>query len=207
MSVPHVVVLRVSGEPLAVIGEAEARWWNQARDQYLAQTRFTEVTDLADLDRLLIQELMIFRWSDHLARGLDYEGFPIDEDKIRKNLRDYSEQISRLKDNMGLTKKVRDQAANEGDFSQWIANLKARARQFGVHREEQVQKALVLMNELSSIVTTYDRCDAEERAKLGFETEGEIMAWVRSTMLPEFKDIDAKFRAGTQKYWHMGGAA
>lgn len=195
------VVKTVSGEDLFVQTEAEARWYNSSRDSYLEQTRFSETTDLRDLDRLLIMELMVFRMGHQLAAGEGYNGFDFDETLYRRNIREYSEQINKTKASMGLTKAVRDEAANAGDLSTYISNLKARAKLFGIHRENQLTKALVLMNELSSIVGAFDRSDKDERERLGFESETEILNWVRETMLPEFKAIDDHFRENAQRYW------
>lgn len=191
----------VSGETLKVLSDAEQRWFTGSRDEYMSQTKFSETTDLRDLDRLLVMELMVFRLSQFLAAGSDYDGFEIDETLLRRNVREYSEQINRTKDAMGLTKKARDEAAADGDFTTWLSNLRVRAKEFGVHREHQLTKALVLMNELSSIVGAYDRSDDEERHKLGFVTTGDIVDWVRNRMLPEYREIDEHFRSNHQKYW------
>lgn len=197
----HTVNL-VSGESLTVLTDVEARWFTQSRDTYMSQTKFTETTDLRDLDRLLIMELMIFRLSQHLAQGKDYFGFDIEDDALlRRNIREYSEQITRLKSSMGLTKSARDEASASGDFNTWLINVKIAAKEFGVHREGQLTKALVLMNELSAIIGAYDRSDTEERQKLGFENDTEIVEWCRDTMLPEFRAIDEYFRTHSQKFW------
>lgn len=194
-------VTLVSGETLRVLTPAEQRWFNSNRDSYLSETRFSDNTDLRDLDRLLSMELQIFRLTQHLSAGADYDGYEIDDTLLRRNIREYSEQINRTKDAMGLTKKSRDEAAAEGDFTTWLSNLKVRAKTFGVHRETQLTRALVLMEELSSIVGAYDRSDEEERHKLGFTSAEEIITWVRNRMLPEYRELDAHFRANDQKYW------
>ena len=191
----------VSGEVVRVLGDVEARWFNSTRDQYLEQLHFSETTDLRDLDRLLVLELMIFRWTQQLAAGQDYIGLDIDEEKIRKNIKEYSDAVTKIKESMGLTKKARDDAANSGDFATWLAELKMRARAFGIHREKQLNKALVLINELMSIIAAYDRSDAEERGKLGFENEAEIVEWIRTTLTPEYEAVDAHFRKHDQSYW------
>lgn len=201
MSDENLQVQSVSGEPFKVLSAAEVRWFNDSRDSYLKQTKFTETTDLRDLDRLLVQELLVFRLSQFLSGGVDYEGFEVDETLLRRNVREYSEQITRLKESMGLTKRARDDALAGGDLNAYIANLQQRAQIFGVHRENQLKRALVLMNELSSIVGSFDRSDNEERHRLGFEDEKEIVGWIRTTMLPEFKQIDEHFRANEQRYW------
>jgi hypothetical protein len=57
------------------------------------------------------------------------------------------------------------------------------------------------MNELSAIVGAYDRSDPEERRKLGFETETDVLDWIRETMIPEFVALDTYFRANKQRMW------
>ena len=194
-------VTQISGEDLTVLSSSEARWFTSSRDDYLSQTKFTETTDLRDLDRLLGLELTVFRMTQWLSAGHDYDGFDIDDVLLRRNLREYSEQISRLKSSMSLTKAARNEAANAGDLAGWITNLKARAKIFGIHREKQLTKALVLMNELSAIIGAFDRSDAEERHRLGFEDDTEIVDWVRTRMLPEYREIDEYFRDHEQRYW------
>ncbi len=192
----------VSGEDLTVRTGAEVRWFNASRDSYLTQTKFTETTDLRDLDRLLSMELQVFRMTQWLGTGADYDGFEIENEALlRRNIREYSEQINKTKSSMGLNKAARDEASHAGDLSSYITDLKARAKIFGIHREQQAKKALVLMNELSAIVGAFDRSDSEERAKLGFDNETEILSWIRDTMLPEYKAIDAHFRENEQRYW------
>jgi hypothetical protein len=197
----RVEVSMVSGEVVRVLGDVEARWFNATRDSYLEQLHFTETTDLRDLDRLLVLELMVFRWTQQLAAGQDYIGMEIDEEKIRKNIKEYSEAVTKIKESMGLNKKARDDAANSGDFATWLADLKTRAKAFGIHREHQLSKALVLINECLSIVTAFDRADEEERHKLGFETEKDIVDWIRSTMALEYRAVDEHFRDTDQRYW------
>lgn len=199
--ITRVDVTMVSGESLQVQGDVEARWFNATRDQYLSELHFTETTDLRDLDRLMVLELMVFRWTQQLAAGRDYSGYEIDEDQLRKNIREYSDAVTKIKDSMGLTKKARDDAANTGDFATWLADLKMRAKAFGINREKQLSKALVLMNELFSIVNAYDRSDDEERHKLGFESDAEILKWIREVMQPEYKAVDEHFRDSDQRYW------
>jgi hypothetical protein len=195
-------VTLVSGEQMSVMSLAEARWFNQSRDTYLAQTRFSETTDLRDLDRLLSMELQVFRMSQWLSAGHDYDNFDIEEPALlRRNIREYSEQITRVKSSMGLTKSARDEAANSGDVSTYLTNLKARAKLFGIHRQTQLTRALTLMNELSAIVGGFDRADGEERQKLGFDNEAEIVDWIRTRMLPEYRELDEHFRANSQRYW------
>jgi hypothetical protein len=194
-------VILVSGKPATVQTDIEAEWFEETRDAYKHDLKFTEKTDLVDLDRLLILELMVFRWTQHLAAGVDYDGDMVNEEQLRKNIKEYSDQINKVKDSMGLNKKTRDAAAAEGNFAGWISDLKARAKIFGIHREKQLQKSLTLCKELFYITETFNRADAEERRKYGFETEADIVAWITNNMKPEFDALDEYFREHEQRYW------
>ena len=197
----HVAVHLVSGKVVTVQTALEAEWFEETRDAYMTELKFTEKTDLIDLDRMLMLELMVFRWTQHLAAGQDYDGDMVNEKQLTADLKLYSDQLNKVKESMGLAKKARDQAENEGNFSAWLSDLKSRAKIFGIHREKQLTKALALMQELSTVVGAFDRADEEERRKLGFEDEKEIVAWVRETMLPEFHALDEYFRTHEQRYW------
>lgn len=199
---PNLIVELNSGARASVMTLEEAEWFNRSCSQYLTETRFTENTDLQDLDRLLGLELLLFRWTKWQMSGVDYDTNLVNDAELRRNIKDQSEAINKLKEQMGLSKKSRDSKASSVE-DRW-ANLMARAKEFGVHRENQLTVALRLMNELSAIVGSYDRADAEERRKLGFETPEEILAWVRDVMLPEYIEVDKHFRDNVQRYWKQG---
>lgn len=194
-------VAQVSGKILQVMTNAEAEWFEETRDAYIHELMFTEKTDLIDLDRLLILELMIFRWSQHLAAGTDYDGDMVNEKQLTADIKAYSDQLNKIKDSMGLTKKARDDIANADNFAQKYADLKSRAKMFGIHRETQLTKTLTLGMELSTVVGAFMRADDEERRKLGFEDHKEIVEWIRDTWLPEFHAVDEYFRTHSQRYW------
>jgi hypothetical protein len=198
-------VTLVSGETLRVQTDVEARWFGRAKNEYLAQAKFEDRTDLQDLDRLLCLELMQFRWNMHLAAGVDYEGNLSEDESLRRNLKDQSAAITQLKESMGLTKKARNALLDAGNVAANWAALKRRAKEFGHFREEQLRAALVLMNELSAIVGGFKRADAEERKKLGFESADQIVDWVESDMLPRFHAVDEHFRLTKQRLWQQEG--
>jgi len=189
----------VSGGAAEVLTQAEVDWFNSARTRYMAQARFTDHTDLADLDRLLGMELLLYRWNQWVMSGSDYDNRRIDDMELAKKIREASTAISALKDNMGLSKKSRDAGASS--VSEKWADLLRRARAFGYAREEQTRAALLLMNELSAIVESYHRSDDEERRKLGFPDEHSIVEWVRTNALPRFREVDAHFRANVVSTW------
>lgn len=190
-----------SGEQLPVMTDVEQRWFTDTKKKYLTENKFTETTDLQDLDRLLGLELMMFRWTQHLSAGVDYQRNLIDEEMVRKQVKEQSDAITKLKTSLGLDKKTRDQALADGNFHNWFMDVKRRARVFGVHRENQLNVALGLMKELSGHLGAFDRSDEEERKKIGFESEKDLIAWVREEMLPKFEEVDAHFIENEQKLW------
>lgn len=189
-----------SGSTIKVHAD-EADWFNATRDEYLTQAKFTERTDLQDLDRLLALELAVYRSTQHMASGLDYEGLLVDEAKLQRDIKLMSDQITKVKASMGLSKAARDAAANEGSLAQYLADLKVRAKAFGVHREEQLGLALALLKEIFAHSGAWLRSDAEERQKLGFEHAEDVLKWIMDDARERFEAHDAHFRENEQRYW------
>lgn len=192
-----------SGSTIEVQGDGERNFWRNQKKKYEDEHKFTAATDLLDLDRLLFLELLIYRATQWLSSGKNYYGevlTPGEESDCRKVIRENSPLISTVKNDLGLTKSQRDREQYES-VGAYINQLKARAREHGVKREKELTKAICLIKELFSIVGTFDRSDAVEREKTGFETEADVLDWVRKSMKPEFDQIDAYFRTHHQKFW------
>lgn len=200
---PTLVKVRtVAGHDIEVQGNDEAKYYRAQMRKYQDENKFSAVTDLADLDRLLFFELMVYRWTGWLSSGKDYDGYlaPSQEDQLRKNLKETAPLISAIKNDLGLTKSQRDKEQFES-VGQYLVDLKARAKEHGVRREKQLTTAICLVKELFSLVGTFDRSNDLERSKIGLETEADIIAWVRDHMKPEFDKVDAHFRQSSQKFW------
>jgi hypothetical protein len=189
-----------SGSQIMVLGQMEAEFYNKSAKHYRDENEFTNASDVLDLDRLLFYELQVFRMGYWLARGTDYDGMDISPVELRRNLKEVSDQLSRVKNDLGLTKAAREKAQAES-VGAYLMELKQRAKEFGVHREKQLGKGLELCKQLFSIVAAFDRADAVEREKLGFRDSDEVLAWIRDTMKPEFDEVDDHFRTHQQKYW------
>lgn len=195
-------VRMVSGKTTHVMTAAEQEWWNESRDAYMAQTKFTEVTDMRDMDRLLAMELMVFRWTQWMSAGLDYDGDMIVSEKdLQLQLKGYSDQITKIKASMVLSKDARDAAANEGNFARWFSDLKARARIFGIHREEQLQVALTLFNELAATVRVFLAADEEERGRTGLRTSDDVLRYINDDIIPRYVALDQYFQEHEQRLW------
>jgi hypothetical protein len=79
--------------------------------------------------------------------------------------------------------------------------VKRRAKLFGLHRETQLSVALALQNEIAATVGAFDRSDLEERRKLGFETEKDIVGWLREYVIPKYAELDRHFTQNEQRLW------
>jgi len=192
-----------SGQTINVLGPGEEAFYTAHATLYQRQNAFTDASDLQDLDRLIFLEMLAYRSSAWLAQGMDYDGMDLSDSQkatCQRTLKETNELISKVKNDLGLTRAAREKAQYE-NVGTYVTELKQRAREFGIHRETQVGKMLALGKQLFSIVGAFERSDEQERKKIGFATEAEVMAWVREVMQPEFDRLDEHFIAHHQKYW------
>lgn len=168
--------------------------------RYMEDNHFSNVADLQDVDRMLLMELMCFRWGVWLSRGTDYQSNFVDLDAIEKSLKNHSAEVRQIKAALDITKRARDRAKGEDSVPAYIANLLARAKEFGVFREQQSAKAIELFMELRAMVTLYLNCDQTEREEMHVEAE-DVLEWIVSTAVPEFEAIDLHFRTTQQRFW------
>jgi len=196
-------VTTVTGHELEVQSEKEQKYYNEARDRYLAENVFTAASDLRGLERLLLMEVQMFRWQWQLAAGVDYN---LDfltaqqESALQKALKESAPMISQLQNDLGLTKAQRDNNSHES-VQGYLANLKTAAKAFGVMREKQLGRAIELTKELFNVAGAYKRANESERKKLGFESAEDVIDWVLEVMKPQFDEVDAYFREHEQKFF------
>lgn len=200
--VQPVKVITPSGQTLEVLGPGEAAFYVGQAKRYQDENAFRNTSDLLDLDRLVFYELRIFRMSLWLGSGVDYDGGPVDTRACQVILKETSGLASSVKNDLGLTKSVRDKSTQQ-DVADYLENLRIRAAEFGVLREKQSAKSIELIKQLFAIVAAFDRSDEVERGKLGFKDSEAVLDWVRTMMKPEFDALDAHFRSkpGGQRYW------
>jgi hypothetical protein len=193
-------VVGASGAVFEVIDEAERQYWNKARTKYLEQFRFDNISDLQDIDKVLVGETLAFRWGSWLVREADYDGRSIEEmaDKVKKQKNELDRETRILKENMGLNRAHR-QDSEQQSTADYLQNLLRRGKEFGVHRDSQITKAIDLLHELFTQVGLWERSDEEEQAHLKVSAE-EILRWCVEVAKPEFEEIDAAFRKN-QKLW------
>lgn len=187
-----------SGSVINLQNEGEAEWYqNQAR-RYLEDNRFTNISDIEELSRLLTCEIMIYRWSMWITQGFDYMLARVNEVELKNSIREYSTEVRQIKQALGIDRATREKDKGEtlGDY---IQTLLKRAKEHGVHRNEQYSKAVTYIWALVSQVRTYDRCDEQERRELDLSPE-KMIDWFRETVIPEWEQLNEDYRK-EQQIW------
>lgn len=192
-----------SGTPFPVLNEAEAEHLKRRVAEYLDQFQFNNVSDIAVLDAIVTNELIMFRDATWASRRQDYNGKPIDaatEAKLRQSVKELSAECRQLRKNVGIDKVARDRARGEGSIHQRWQNVCDRAERFGIHRNEQSAKAIELAMQGISLIDYFKNCTPDERDLLHMN-EADIIEWFDTVFRPEFLALDEYFREHEQKLW------
>jgi len=187
-----------SGSGLNLQTTEEADWYESRRDRYMSDNVFPNVSDLQDLDRLLMLEVLSYRWGLWMAQGFDYQGSRVEEKQLKDNIKEYSQELRAVKSALGIDKATRDKDKGES-LSDFTDTLLKRAKEFGYHRNEQYEIVVTKMYELRSMVMTWDRCDEEERRLLDL-SEKSIIEWIRDKVIKDFDEHADAFRKN-QAIW------
>ena len=199
MDLGDIEVVAPGGGKFTVMTQDEADYFNDIANRYQFQNKFTNVSDLQDLGRILVMETMIWRWGLWLSQERDYTGNLIEIEEVKKSLMDYSRELRLLKKALGIDKMSRDK--DKGDtVAAYIDELRRRAKEFGIMREEQGEKLITLGNELISLWTLHDNCTPDEQKENQVEMK-DLLEWVRQVFIPEFTAIDDYFKEHAQRYW------
>lgn len=188
-----------SGGTFTVLTQEEVHYFNDRAQRYVTDNHFVNVSDQQDVDRMLIMELMCWRYALWLSQERDYWGQGVDLDALKKAVAEYSKELRLLKKSLGIDKAQREKEKGES-VADYLENLRVRAKEFGVMREQQLTKALTLFKELQALMTFHDNCDEIERREQDMEAE-DVLDWIRTVALPEFDAIDDHFTKNSQRYW------
>lgn len=189
-----------SGVAQPVLNHDEAEYLTERVARYHEDNALTNISDLQDLDRMLVMELLAHRWGIWVAKRSDYDGRPIDEAFYQRQINAYSTELRQLKKLLGLDKPARDRTKGEGSVQHYWEQLGARARAFGVLRVNQLDRALELTNQLIGLVTFHMNSTEAEREEFHV-TADDIVQWIDSVYRPEYQEIDSHFRTHEQTFW------
>lgn len=196
-------VSTLDNQSLDLQSQSEVDYYLRAQSKYVADNSFTVASDERALDRLVLMETLMFRWQSQLASGLDYQKQPLsyaETEGLRKNLKEGAITISNAHQELGLNKLQREKDKVES-VQAYINNLLTRAKERGVHREEQVDLIINLFMEYSAHCGAFSRADEYERGRLGFPDAQSLVNWWIEKGIPRYKAHDDAWRAGSQRYW------
>lgn len=199
-------VTSVTGQKIQLLHRSEKDYYETAKAKYLSEYTFTQANDMRMVDRLLNLEVQCQRYQWYTLAGIDYDANLLtsrEEAEYRKAIKEISAQVTELQKELGVTKAEREKATQVDSAGTYITGLLQRAKEFGLMREQQLDKALELVNELFAMAGAYKRSNENERRKLGIENGDVIVDWVCDYMQPAYDEIDQYFRnrEGGQRYW------
>lgn len=178
----------------------EVDYLQERVERYGLDNHFTNISDLQDLDRMLMMELCCYRWGRWISSERNYWGDPVEVNELQKAFKEHSNELRQLKRLLGIDKVARDKQRGDDSVAAYIENLRVRAKEFGIMREKQLDKALELFHQLEALLTLHDNCDEIERRDMHL-TRDDVLDWIRTIAIPEFQHIDAYFREHQQKFW------
>jgi len=194
-------VVAPSGAIFPVLNEDEKDYFEDVAARYTSDNHFSNITDLQDLDRIIHMELMCYRWNSWISKEMDYNGEVIDQEKTLRAVTDLSKEIRLIKKQLGIDKSSREKDKGES-VAKYIDDLRIRAKEFGVKRNEEAVTAITLFKQLESLMVLSLNCTPEERREnrdIKAEME-DIFDWLATVAIPEMNAIDTKFREN-QKLW------
>lgn len=182
------------------VHKLEVDYVQERVELYMSQNIFVVISDIQDVDRLLILELMVHRWSHWLSVSEDYWGDAIDSNETQKQVKEWSVECRQLKKQLGLDKVTRDKQKGDDSVAAYLMELGRRAKEFGVMRETQLDKALELFNQLRALVTLHQNTDEIEQREQHV-TMADVFEWLVEIAIPEYVAIDDHFRKHAQQMW------
>lgn len=185
-----------------VLTPSEVEYVTDRVRQYTETYRWDNVSDVQDVDRIIVMELLVYRWGLWISRTRDYFNDDVDEAALRKSIKEYSGELRLVKAHLGMDKGTRDKDSSENSIPVYLANLRKHAMELGIMREEQASKAIELAQTLIALWQLYVNCDDKERREQKCDAI-DIMDWIGTVFKPQFQAIDEHFRnrPDGQKYW------
>lgn len=189
-----------SGATWYVLTQDESDYLVDRVHRYLTDNRFTNVSDVQDIDRMVMFELLVHRWTLWLSKGVDYYNDEVNSRELADRVNAYSTEIRQLKKGLGVDKVARDRARGDDSVVAYLEQLKVRAGEFGIMRNEQFSKVIELFHQLKALIIYNANTDELEKREQHI-TDEDLLDWIKNVAIPEFDAIDATFRDEKQKLW------
>lgn len=175
------------------VHQKEEGYFNKVVSRYMTDNAYTNISDLQDLDRVVIGEVLIWRWGHWIMSNVNYWNDPVDELTLQKQIKDISQEIRQVKASLGMDKVSRDKAKGTDSVNAYLSNLRRRALLFKHKRNEEFDKALETYHELRAKLTLSDNSTPDEQKEFKC-TRDDIWKWLLEEAFPAFDEIDRKFR-------------
>jgi hypothetical protein len=188
-----------SGATYYVITNEEHDYLVDRISRYLNDNHFVNVSDVQDIDKMIVFELLIHRWSSWMSRGRDYFDEDINVKQYSDMAKEYSVEVRQLKKALGVDKNSRDRTRGDDSIASLWANLQRRAAEFGYKRNEELVQTITSFQRLKAMVTFHDNCDALERKENACEIE-DVLEVLRDE-IKKFDAIDENFKFQQQTLW------
>ena len=188
-----------SGGTYHVLTNTEKKFFEDKVKRYADEFHFTNVSDLSEVDRIVVGELIHHRWSIWVSKGRDYFDEEVSTTTFSRNMNDISHEVRQLKKNLGMDKVTRDKVSGDDSVPAYWDNLLKRAKEFGYMRNEQAVQAITSMMRIDALVTLYHNTDEQEKRE--FHAEWDDILKLISEELEKFHQIDTDFRQNVQRYW------
>lgn len=192
-------VMLPSGAAFYVLTQDEADYLAERVTRYLSDNHFVNVSDFQDIDKMVVFELFVHRWSLWLSKGRDYYDEEINSKQLADTVNAYSTELRQLKKNLGMDKPARDRQRGDDSVAAYLDALPQRALEFGYMRNEQCAKIQEAFMRLSAMLTFHDNCTELERAENAV-TKDDMFEVLRQE-IAAYNQIDEDFRTNVQKYW------
>lgn len=188
-----------SGAMFRVLTQDEADYLSERVARYLSDNHFVNVSDFQDVDKMVVFELLVHRWSLWLSKGMDYYGEEINSKQLADTVSSYSTECRLLKKNLGIDKPARDRSRGDDSVHAYLDALQQRAKEFGYHRNAQAAHVMEAFQRISALLTYYDNCTPDERLEFSV-TQEDIFQVIRDE-IAAWNALDEEFRTTKQTYW------
>ncbi len=188
-----------SGSQYYVLTDGEREYIEDKITRYLSDNHFTNVVDLTDLDKLLVNEMLIHRWGLWLAKGRDYYDDDIPVKQFAELMNQYQTQCRGLKKALNLDKVSRDRAHGDDSIPAFWDALKQRAQEFGIMRNKQFDQVLESFMRVKAMLQFFDTTNEIERLEQHCTMEDVIE--VLREEIQAFDAIDDDFKQTQQRMW------
>jgi len=189
-----------SGAEYKVLTQSEVNYVKKRVKDYTHAFKWDNTSDLQDVDRMIMFELLVYRYGIWVSRRRDYVDDPVDENQLRKSMNELSGELRMLKKSLGIDRVSRDKERGDDSVPVYLEKLRQRAKEFGINRNNMMDKGLVLSQQLIALYQMHKNCDQQERVEQHCRTE-DVIEWIGTVFIPQFQAVDETFRQTQQRYW------